>query len=50
MAKYVRKNVPFDLSKEEEKELYQWLQRLPHGKFSEVTKAYWLKKMKEEPK
>jgi hypothetical protein len=50
MANYVRKNVPFDLSKEEENELYEWLQKLPHGKFSEDTKEYWMKKMREERK
>lgn len=50
MKKYERKNVSFDLSKDEEKELYEWLQKLPHGQFSAETKEYWMKKMKEERK
>jgi hypothetical protein len=47
MKKYLRKNVPFDPDNKEEMTLYQWLQSLPHGKFSEVTKKYWMKKMED---
>ncbi|WP_161793375.1 hypothetical protein [Cohnella kolymensis] len=50
MKEYKRKNVPFDPNNEEEKKLYEWLQKLPHGTFASQTKAYWLKKMKEEKK
>lgn len=46
MKKYERKNVPFDLTKGDERELYEWLQKLRHGQFSEETKAYWMKKMR----
>ena len=45
MKKYLRKNVPFDPENEEEKELYEWLQSLPYGQFSELTKHYWKSKM-----
>lgn len=50
MKKYLRKNVPFDPENEKERELYEWLQKQPHGKFSEDTKEYWMKIMKEEKK
>lgn len=46
MKKYLRKNIPFDPESEEEMKLYQWLQRLPHGYFSEMTKKFWKDAMK----
>jgi hypothetical protein len=42
-----RKAIVCDMDKTDEKELWEWLQTLPHGKFSEDTKNYWLQKMKE---
>ena len=45
---YLRKNVPFDPTNEEEKKLYDWLQTLPHGKFAERTKEYWMEQMKKD--
>ena len=41
MKKYIRKNVPFDPEDEREMQLYEWLQQLPHGYFSELTKKLW---------
>lgn len=35
---------------EEELKLWEWLQSLPHGKFSEDTKQYWMERMKEDGK
>ena len=48
MKKYIRKNVPFDPEDEREKKLYEWLQQLPHGKFSAETKKYWFKEMEKD--
>lgn len=45
MKKYLRKNTSFDPDDKEEMELYQWLKSLDHGKFSDKTKAYWMKEM-----
>lgn len=35
------KTIKFNLDKPEERELWEKLQRLPHGEFSEKTKEYW---------
>lgn len=48
MKKYIRKNVPFDPDNKEEKELYEWLQKLPHGLFSAETKKYWFERMMKD--
>ncbi|WP_156043301.1 hypothetical protein [Paenibacillus sp. UNC451MF] len=42
---YVRKNIPFDLSKPNEKQLWEWLKTQPHGAFAEETKRFWNEKM-----
>ncbi len=39
---YKRKAMVCDMEKPEEKELWEWLQTMPHGRFSEDTKVYWL--------
>lgn len=48
MANYERKNVAFNMDNRDDRNLYEWLQALPHGKFSAETKAYWEKKMKKD--
>jgi hypothetical protein len=35
---------------EEQLKLWEWLQKLPHGKFSQDTMAFWTDKMKESEK
>lgn len=45
-----RKAIVCDMNKPDEKKLWEWLQSLPHGKFSEYTKKFWIDKMKEENK
>lgn len=35
------KTLKFTISDPKEKELYDYLQQLPHGRFTEETKAYW---------
>lgn len=42
------KTIKFDMSDPDDKQLWEWLQTLPHGTFSEQVKAYWMEKMKEE--
>jgi hypothetical protein len=42
------KTLKFEISDQKEKELYDNLQRLPHGKFTEETKAYWRKRLLKE--
>lgn len=39
------KTIKFNLDKPDERELWEWLQKLPHGTFSEETKQHWHKKM-----
>lgn len=39
------KTLKFNISDPKEKELYDYLQTLPHGKFSEQTKISWIAKM-----
>ncbi len=38
---YLRKNISFDMLNEEEKKLYEDLQKLPHGEFNKRTKLFW---------
>lgn len=47
MKDYLRKNVSFDKLSKEEMELYEALQKLPHGEFNKRTKEFWKKRMKE---
>lgn len=42
------KTIKFDMYKNSDHELWEWLQKLPHGDFSKETKEYWMKKMKED--
>lgn len=46
--KRLTKTVKFKESDPEEISLHEWLKRLPHGKFSEDTKVYWMERMKED--
>jgi len=39
------KTLKFNMKNEQEKELFEWLQSLPHGKFTELTKEYWIGRM-----
>lgn len=39
------KTLKFNISDPREKELFDYLQTLPHGKFSEQTKLSWMAKM-----
>jgi hypothetical protein len=42
---YVNKPFFLDKKKPDEKELYEWLQSLPRGKFKKDTLKFWLDKM-----
>lgn len=45
------KTIKFNLDKPEDKELWEFLQQLPHGSFSEMSKHFWttqLEVLKEE--
>lgn len=42
------KTLKFNISDPREKELYDYLQTLPHGRFSEKTKDSWRAKMEIE--
>lgn len=42
---YKRKAMVCDMEKPDDKELWEWLQTLSHGSFSEDTKEYWRKRM-----
>lgn len=46
----VLKSIRFNLDDEEDRELYEWLSHLKRGEFTELTKEYWLEKMKESGK
>lgn len=35
------KTIKFNLEKEEDRELWEWLEKLPHGYFSHLTKKVW---------
>jgi hypothetical protein len=35
------KTIKFNLDKQEDRELWEWLQTLPHGRFSIDTKEQW---------
>lgn len=35
------KTIKFNLDKQEDRELWEWLQKRPHGMFSEMTKRVW---------
>lgn len=39
------KTIKFNLDKTDERELWEWLQTLPHGEFSLITKWMWREKM-----
>jgi hypothetical protein len=45
--KYINKPFMLNLDDSEEKELYEWLKKLPAREFKQQTKKYWIKKMKE---
>lgn len=47
-SKYVNKPFLLDLNKPDELELYEWLRKQPKRRFKQETKAYWMKKMKED--
>lgn len=47
-SKYVNKPFMLNLNIPEEKELYEWLKKQQKRRFKQETKAYWLKKMKED--
>lgn len=40
------KTIKFNLDKQDDRELWELLQRLPHGMFSEGTKEHWRKLIK----
>jgi len=42
------KTIKFNLDKQEDRELWEWLQSLPHGSFSDQTKAFWKAKRYRE--
>jgi hypothetical protein len=42
------KTVKFNPDDPVQLELWEWLRKRPHGEFSEETREYWLKRMREE--
>lgn len=42
------KTIKFNMDKEEDRQLWEYLQMQQHGRFSEVTKEYWTKRMNKE--
>lgn len=44
--KHIHKSVNFKHNDDKDMELYRKLKKLPHGTFSEETKAYWRKRLK----
>jgi len=48
MSSGLLKNIRFNMDDKEDRLLYEWLSRLPRGKFSIGTKEYWINKMKSE--
>lgn len=40
------KTIKLSMGKPDERELWEWLQTLPHGTFSDDTKKYWLERMR----
>lgn len=42
-----RKAIICDMDKPDENELWSYLQSLPHGEFSEITKQFWKIRMRE---
>ena len=42
------KTIKFNMDKQEDRELWEWMQKLPHGSFSTLTKEYWINKMNEK--
>lgn len=42
------KTVKWDISREGDKELWEYLQTLPHGMFSTETRKFWKKRMNKE--
>lgn len=47
---YLNKPVNFNLDDPDDIALYEELQKLPHKKFTEETKAYWRKRLKDGEK
>ena len=41
------KTIKFNLDKQEDRELWEWLKTLPHGSFSEETKGFFRREMEE---
>jgi len=44
------KTIKFNLDKEDDRELWEWLQKQPHGWFSELTKRVWRDTMEKNIK
>ena len=42
------KTVKWDIAREGDKELWEYLQTLPHGMFSTETRKFWTKHMRKE--
>jgi hypothetical protein len=42
------KTIKFNMDDPVKRKLWEYLERLPHGTFSEETLAYWMEKMKEK--
>lgn len=42
------KTIKLDMEKETERELWDFLQTLPHGDFSDWTKTYWFSELNRE--
>jgi hypothetical protein len=41
------KTIKFNMDKQDERELWERLQKLPHGEFSERTKEFWTDELNE---
>lgn len=42
------KTIKFNLERQDDRALWEWMEKLPHGQFSESTKNYWLSRKKVE--
>jgi hypothetical protein len=44
------KTIKWNLNDPIERQVWEWMRTLPHGTFSEETKAYWFKRYEERNK
>lgn len=47
-SNYINKPFMLNRNKQQERDLYEWLETLPRGTFKRETLEYWLNRMREE--